>query len=93
MVGRMGWVVRHGISAWLGTWAGLSGTRFMPRSCGVLVHLHDSCIVGYVVCVPGMGLVCYLVIAYLLGCPWQIVPCGCVTLGDWTIVRGPYLVA
>ena len=34
------------------------------------------------VCVPVMGLVCYLVITYLLGCPWQIVPCGCVTLGQ-----------
>ena len=28
-----------------------------------------------------MGLVYWCVIVYLLGCPWQIVPCGCVTLG------------
>ena len=64
----------------------MSGTRLTPKSCGTLLYLYDKLIVGHVVCVPVMGLVCYLVIAYLLGCPWQIVPCGCVTLGDWTIV-------
>ena len=32
----------HGISAWLGAWAGLSGTRLTPRSCGALLHLYDS---------------------------------------------------
>ena len=78
MVRRMGWVVRHEIDAEV-LWCIVAPLRQL--------------IVGHVVCVPVMGLVCYLVIAYLLGCPWQIVPCGCVTLGDWTIVRDPYLVA
>ena len=71
----------HGISAWSGTWAGLSGTRLTPRSCGALMHLYDSWLLDMWFVSPVMGLVCDCVIAYLLGCPWQIVPCGCVTLG------------
>ena len=65
MVRHMGWVVRHEIDAEV-LWCVVAPLRLL--------------IVGHVVCVPVMRLVCYLVIAYLLGCPWQIVPCGCVTL-------------
>ena len=66
MVGHMGWVVWHKINADV-LWCVDAPLRQL--------------IVGHVVCVPVMGLVCDCVIAYLLGCPWQIVPCGCVTLG------------
>ena len=65
MVRRMGWVVWHEIDAEV--------LRY------VTVPLRQL-IVGHVMCAPVMGLVCYLGIAYLLGCPWLIVPCGCVTL-------------
>ena len=66
MVGRMGWVVRHEIDAKV-LWCVVAPLQYL--------------IVGHVACVPVMGLVYWCVIAYLLGCPWQIVPCGCVTLG------------
>ena len=52
MVRRVGWVVRHEIDTEV-LWY-------------VVVPLRQL-IVGHVVCVPVMGLVRYLVIAYLLG--------------------------
>ena len=65
MVGRVGWVFRHEIDAEV-LWCVVAPLRQL--------------IVEHVVCVPVMRLAYWCVITYLLGCPWQIVPCGCVTL-------------